>query len=441
MPNRPRFPNPDVTALIAVLAWAPLPLASNRPWSTALLMMMVFGLAATVSLCGSRALWSPERRLALALFAGAFGWALVQAAPGLGPAQPHWDALHTLTGQPPWRSLSITPWATADDALRLAGYATAAWLAAVVLGSTADRKAVIQALAGVGAVLALYALIVQVSGSHTIWWWKKWIYQDVTTATFVNRNTYCVYAGIGVAAALMAAREASRAPTRWGWRLAAGLGLLAAVLTESRWGLVCVAAGLAGLALLRPGPPPWRAVGIGVAALTAAPVALMLAGQGRFFARLDPSFVLGDVRWDIYRVTLDAIRAAPWTGHGLGSYPVLYHHVRDDTLSDVLVFQAHSVPLELATELGIPAALALMGAFLLLVWEAARRAHRTGDPLLRLAAAAGIMVGLHGLLDFSMQTPALAVTALVLLGAGASPTAHAPARSPAHADPAPPRAP
>ncbi|WP_092780467.1 O-antigen ligase family protein [Rhodospira trueperi] len=441
MPARPRFPSPEVTALIAVLAWAPLPLGSNRPWSTALLMVMVFGLAATVSLRGSRPVWSPERRLALALFAGAFGWTLVQAAPGLGPAQPHWDALHSLTGQIPWRSLSITPWATADGGLRLAGYAAAAWLGAAALDNASERRAVILTLAGVGAVLAVYALIVQFSGSYTIWWWKKWIYQDVTTATFVNRNTYCIYAGIGVAAALMAARCASRSTRRWVWRLAAGLGLLAAVLTESRWGLACVAAGLAGLALLRPSPPPWRTMGIGVAVLTAAPVALVLAGQARFFARFDPAFVLGDVRWDLYRVTLDAIRAAPWTGHGLGSFPVLYHQVRDETLSDVLVFQAHSVPLELAAELGLPAALALTAAFVLLVVEAARRARRDGDPLARLAAAAGIMAGLHGLLDFSMQTPALAVTVLVLLGAAGSASAAAPARSPAHVDPAPPPAP
>ncbi|WP_299438028.1 O-antigen ligase [uncultured Rhodospira sp.] len=430
-----------LAALIAVLAWAPLPLASNRPGSSALLSLLLFAVAALAAWQRDSVRWTPARATALALFGGALGWSLVQAAPGFGVALPHWEGIRALTGHPAWGSLSITPGATAEAALRLAGYGAAAWLGAAVLAGQHARHRVVQALALITGALAVYALIVQSTGSYTIWWWDKWIYQDVTTATFVNRNAYCVYAGVGVAAAMLAAETATRTHAKWMWRVLAGVGLLAAVLTESRWGLASVGAGLAVLVLLRPGPLPWRALGAGAVAVVLAPVALVLAGQGRFFARLDPQFVLGDLRWDIYRVTLEAISAAPWTGHGLGSYPVVYKHVRDTSLTDTLVFQAHSVPLELMAELGIPAALALMGAFVLLVAEAARHARRDGDPLARLAAAAGLMAGLHGLLDFSMQTPALAVTVLVLLGAGGTPTAPAPARSPARAAPGPPLGP
>jgi O-antigen ligase len=131
--------------------------------------------------------------------------------------------------------------------------------------------------------------------------------------------------------------------------------------------------------------------------------------------------VLGDLRWDLYRVTLEAIGRHPWTGHGLGGFPDLYARIRDDALGEADVWQAHSVPLELVAELGLPAAAALMAAFALLAWSAWRRARVDGAPVARLAVAGAVMAGAHGLLDFSLQMPALAVTVLALLGAGAMP--------------------
>ncbi|MBB4285829.1 O-antigen ligase family protein [Roseospira goensis] len=439
--DRPPGP-PRLVPLAAILVWAPLPLASNRPWSTALLLLLLFALAAWSAMRGDRPPPTRAGACAFTLAGIAVTWALVQAAPGLGTALPHWQDLAALTGRPPWGALSLTPVSTVEGTLRLIGYGTAAWLGAAVLGPPAARLGLMRVLAAGTAGLAIYALADLLSGSHRIGWIDKWIYQDVATATFVNRNAWCVYAGLGAAAALVAAGAAVTRQRRRLWQAAAALTLVAALLSESRWGLVSVAAGLGTLALLRPGRPPWRALAAGGTALLAAPLGLAALGWDRLLARLDPVLVLGDLRWDLYRVTLEAIAAAPWTGHGLGSYPVLYHHIRDAALAEALVLEAHSVPLELLAELGIPAALALMGAYVVLVAAAVRRARRHGDPVARLAAAAGVMAGLHGLLDFSMQTPALAVTVLVLLGAGATPsTPPGPARSPAPAAPAPPPGP
>jgi O-antigen ligase len=419
-------------AVVGLLLWAPLPLASNRPWSAALLALGLFLVAAWTAARTPAPLIPRDQgaRMAGGAFLAALGWALAQAAPGLGAGLDHWADMAALTGRAPWGSLSLMPAATAEGALRLAAYATAAWLGATVMVEPAARSLLPRALAIGIALLALYALADLALGAYRIGWVKKWIYQDVATATFVNRNAWCVYAGLGAAAALVASRL-------WLWRALAAVCLLGALFSESRWGLVSVAAGLAALAVMRPGHPPWRALAAGAVALALAPLVLWATGHGRFLARLDPAHVLGDLRWDLYRVTLDAIAAAPWTGHGLGSYPVLYHHIRDETLADALVFQAHSVPLELMAELGIPAALALMAAYALMVARAARHARATGDPLARLGAAAGITAGLHGLLDFSLQTPALAVTVLVLLGAARPASAPAPRPAPAHGAPTP----
>lgn len=434
-----------VLGLCALLVWAPLPLASNRPWSMALLLTGLFVLAAWTALRdpGRRRPWTTARRVALAGVAGAVGWALTQAAPGLGAGLAHWADLEALTGRPAWGSLSLDPVATVDGALRLMAYATAGWLGATLVGDDPDaRRWLIRSVAAVGAALAVYALAVLASGTQTIWWIEKWIYHDVATATFVNRNAYAVYAGVAAAAALVAAGEAGSSRARWVWRGCAVLGLVAVVFTESRWGLASVLAGLGVLALVRPPgrAVPWRGLlagGVAVAGLT--PILLWATGRGRWLERLEPAYLVGDLRWDLYRITLGAIGEAPWTGHGLGTFPVLYHRIRDEALTGHLVLQAHAVPLELAAELGAPAALALMGAFVALAVGSFGRARATGDPLARLALAAAVMTGLHALLDFSLQMPAVAVTVMVVLGAGSvarrtSPTsASAPLAAPGRA--------
>ncbi len=426
-------PPPPALGLLAVLAWAPWPLASNRPWSAAGLTAAVFALAAWTAWRGERGPGLDRiSRLAALLALAAIGWALVQALPGLGQDRAVWRGLKALTGVPSWGSLSATPWATLEGAVRLIGHATAAALGARLLADPAARGWLAPVLAANGGVLAVYGLGTHLTGSFTILWFDKWIYQDVVTASFVNRNAWCVYAGLAAAAALLCAEGSGPGRARLGWGTLAAVILMAAVLSESRWGLVAVLLGLGVLWLTsrRIGRLPGPALGL--AGLAAAPLGLALLGQSRFLGRLDPAVLPGDLRWPLYRVTVDAIAAHPWTGHGLGSFPDLYARIRDQSLSDALVWQAHSVPLELALDLGLPAALALMGAFVLLTWGAWRRARQDGDPVARLAVAAGVMGGVHALLDFSMQTPALAVTVLVLLGA---------ANRPAPATPPGPRAP
>ncbi|KAA5605765.1 O-antigen ligase family protein [Roseospira marina] len=430
---------------LLLLVWAPLPLASNRPWSAALLALGLFGLAALVGAVGeARRMIPADRpaRLAAVLARAVLLWAVVQALPGLGASRPVWEGFETLTGRAPWGSLSETPVATAEGALRLAAYLTAAGLGAALLSDDAVGRRAVRALALWITVLSVYALADLATGSYRIGWIDKWIYQDVATGPFVNRNAWCVYAGIGAAAALLASGMASGPRGRWLWRGAGVVCLAGALFSESRWGLVSVAAGLSALGLVRPGRPPWRHLTVGALVLAVAPLGLVATGRARFLDRLDPAYVVGDLRWDLYRVTLEAVQAAPWTGYGLGSFPVLFHHIRDATLAEALVFQAHSVPLELMAELGVPAALGLMAAYGLLVVRAAWVARCTGAPMARLGAAAGIMAGGHALLDFSLQTPALAVTVLACLGAaGPLPSAPGCASAPAPSPGPAPRAP
>ncbi|HYE01209.1 MAG TPA: O-antigen ligase family protein, partial [Alphaproteobacteria bacterium] len=139
-------------------------------------------------------------------------------------------------------------------------------------------------------------------------------------------------------------------------------------------------------------------------------------------ARLGRALLASDDRWDIYRITLRALLDRPLLGHGHGGYPHLFHLYADPTLSHIVFDRAHSTYLELAVELGLPAALLLLAALAapaVLCWRAWRADPAAARPA-ALALAATLLAALHSAIDFSLQTPAAAVAYAALLGAGAS---------------------
>ncbi|MEP2419924.1 MAG: O-antigen ligase family protein, partial [Marinomonas sp.] len=127
-----------------------------------------------------------------------------------------------------------------------------------------------------------------------------------------------------------------------------------------------------------------------------------------------------DGRLNIYLLTLEAIGTAPWTGVGAGAYQDAIAAYKSDTfLHSIAVTKAHNTYLENALELGIPAALCLLAAITLLARETltgiARR--RRGIYLPATGTAASVLVGVHALVDFSLQIPAVTILYAVILGA------------------------
>jgi O-antigen ligase len=85
-----------------------------------------------------------------------------------------------------------------------------------------------------------------------------------------------------------------------------------------------------------------------------------------------------------------------------------------------LFAQAHNDPLELTLELGLPAAAAILCALVWLVGLCLRelRARRRGAIFPCIAIAVTLQLGLHSLVDFSMQVPAVMVAYMILLACG-----------------------
>jgi hypothetical protein len=117
-------------------------------------------------------------------------------------------------------------------------------------------------------------------------------------------------------------------------------------------------------------------------------------------------------RYDYWRVGLDAFADRPLAGVGAGGFRVEW--LRERPVSENAL-EVHSLPLEMAAELGV---VGLLGLCLMLggVSVAARRALRR-HPALAPGACAGATVWcLHAAIDWDWQLPAVTLPAVVMAG-------------------------
>lgn len=429
--------------LLALLVLAPLPLGSHRPWAWSLLALLVglllTGWSLAVFAGRARAPVPAVRLWPVALpFALALGWAALQASPLLPAAWHHplWaEAARALPGQAVSGTVSLDPELTWRALLRLICHGGVFWLA-VQLGRSRQRaRQGLLVLSWAAVAYAAYGLAMYFSGVERILWLEKWAYLGDLTATFVNRNAFGAYAGVGLLGCLALLLHSLRrrgslgddieTAVTLGGPLLAGAAVIvtALLLSHSRGALLATGIGtLVLLAALAAG----RVVRPRLA--LAAALVLGLAGGGLVLttgaATLDrlahSSEVEGD-RGNLYRLTLDAIADAPWTGHGLGSFLPAFKPYRDTSLNRPVIYDfAHNQYLETAMDLGLPGAtlflLAPAVAAGLCLAGLLRRRRDQIHPAAALAAAA--LLAVHGLVDFSTAMPAIGALLAYLLGVG-----------------------
>jgi O-antigen ligase len=105
-------------------------------------------------------------------------------------------------------------------------------------------------------------------------------------------------------------------------------------------------------------------------------------------------------------------------GWGMNSFRSLYSVFQTTALSSPFD-KAHTTYLELAFDLGVPVATALV---LAVVWIAVRclsglSERRQERELTGLGVGASVTVGIHALFDFSLQIPGVTIVFAALLGA------------------------
>lgn len=437
-------------ALTALVALAPLPLASNRPLPAALLALA----AGLLLVLWAARIWFGRGRLALApeklrwpliLFGLVVLWVCVQALVPMPAfiADPIWAEAGKALGEPLGARISVNPEATLSALMRLLSYAAVFWLALQLTRQPEQARFALAAAALTGAAYALYGIAVYATGNDWILLWRKWAYQTALSSTFVNRNSFATFAGLCLLCATAwfvngfrhlitidrpaRQRAAMIAETVFGRGLVRTLAMLllmlALVMTGSRAGTASSLVALFVLMLsFARGQSLKLSHVLAISGFVGGAMALTLAVSGGLLAdRLalsDVELSAGD-RSTVYAATMDAIATAPWTGTGYGTYREVFSAYRPETLpSHIYWDKAHHVYLENALELGIPATLALNLAILLLAAECLRglwrrRRDRTAPAI---GVAATVLVGLHSFFDFSLQMPAVSVLYAFMMG-------------------------
>lgn len=158
-------------------------------------------------------------------------------------------------------------------------------------------------------------------------------------------------------------------------------------------------AGLTGARL----PPPWALLALIPAYFAAAWLLPLFAGSGveGMMHRLQEGAPAAHSRLVLWGNVLELIAQHPWTGWGWGElgfahYSTLYQGPRFVEILD----NAHNLPLHLAVELGIPAAVLICGGFGWLVLAA--RPWRETDPARLMAWGLLGAIVLHSLLEYPL---------------------------------------
>jgi O-antigen ligase len=137
--------------------------------------------------------------------------------------------------------------------------------------------------------------------------------------------------------------------------------------------------------------------------------------------RFDVQGLADEGRFAAYRSTLRMIADYPWFGTGLGTFAWSFPAYRSPDVSMGGVWDiAHSTPLELAAELGLPLAGAVCLGWIVILAVLIRGIRiRRKDTIIPLAAFSVSMIAvLHSCIDFSLQMPGFAIVIFALVGVG-----------------------
>ena len=288
--------------------------------------------------------------------------------------------------------------------------------AATTIAANPERlRRFLTALAVFGALLAIFAMIQDVSGTKAIYW----MFQPSDVAAqiygpFVNRNHY---AGLmELLAPLPFLLCLSQRPERRLPLLGAGvLMVLSVFLSRSRGGMVALGAELIFIAVflsrIRHRAKSFAAIGV-IAAVLA--VLIVWVGSDPVVHRLTD---MKDAnRVSIFKDTLHMWWSRPVLGYGSGTFDLVYPTFQSFVV-DSVINHAHNDYLELLSETGLIGA-GLIAWFLVLVYRKAskqlRPGAKTSDSVLIavLAGITGLLV--HSLVDFNFHIPANAALFLVM---------------------------
>lgn len=433
------------------LAWTPFWLGSNRlfAWGVnGVLFPMLTAIYELNLLLKGRPHPIALRRLRMeaTLFIAVVAWIALQmsALVPLSLTHPIWGMAQEALGRPLEATISVNRSETYIALIRLLTCASLFWLALQLSRRALRADLLLRAINMSIAAYAFYGLVLTAFFSGIIPLLDLAEGGGFVRSTFVNRNNFATYAGLGliVTTGLILRLLRIEAPATGGdlrYRLArffqaagqkawsllgVSLVILAALLgSGSRGAILASLLGVVALLILSFSRDKVRKGGRYNGLLL---IALSLFA-GFYF--------LGDIFWgriktagfeDASRISVDvivlrSILDTPLTGFGYGTFTDVFPMYRDQSISVIGVWdKAHNSWLELLQGLGLifgVALIAVIGRLAARCFAGAARRRENATPAM-IAAAASVLVGVHAVVDFSLQIEAVALTYLAILAAG-----------------------
>jgi O-antigen ligase len=299
--------------------------------------------------------------------------------------------------------------------LVLTAYAGAQSLAAVRrLAHVLLAVGLVVALLSLGHASALHA----VAGAQRV--------DNRLRGTFTEPNQFGGFSAIVLIVAVGLALGARSRRERW-WAIAvASIDGIAMLLALSRGAWIGVL--LAGVVLLFLVPRARRALALTIAGLAAAvplfglftpDLPQVTVVRQRVSTLHLPASTPYDSRPAIWREALREIGTSPLLGQGPGQFPIVSRQAASSAAT-VYADHAHDVLLTTGAEVGVPAALAVIGftlTMLVVVVRAVRRLSGTADAALvaGLGSSLAVVVG-QGIVDFTLRNADIFLLLSVLVG-------------------------
>ncbi|MEM9470331.1 MAG: O-antigen ligase family protein [Pseudomonadota bacterium] len=433
-------------------------LGSNRPLAWAVNAVLAGGLLVftclSLQLEARRypALMLSKLLVPVVMFGLGLLWAVVQILP-LGASvggHPAWQVAGDALGRDVVATISINPSETRWAILRYLTAATVLLSVYVLARSARNARIILRTFVILAGLAALYGLTRLSLSLDKILWFDE---PDTgyLTSGFIKRNSAATYFGMAAVAGLglvihqarsvlqstssVSGREVVRKLSQ---AMSGMLGLdlvlfvlmiVALLTTGSRGGISFTVLALIFM-LLAYGVKqhmPGRSQGGGIAwVMSIVAIAVLLLGVfelsgARLAERLLNHGLESDARLETYAQTVQAVGDYLFLGSGLGTFQDVFTAYRSELSPGRHVWdKAHNDYLELVLGLGLPAALLVLFSFAGLFLAAIKgffARHRDAH-FAAIAAAACVLIGLHSLVDFSLQIQANTLAFALLLGLG-----------------------
>jgi hypothetical protein len=436
--------------LVAGLAWAPAYLGGNAPifWGVDAMLFPGLALAYEVSLvvCGRS---HPVRLRYVAVPAGLFFlvlvWLLLQDATWT-PAflqNPIWSMASQALNRPVAGSISVDRDQTALSLLGLITVGSVFWVTLQLCRDGERANRLLSALAVIGVIYAAYGLAAFVLTPERTLWYDNGGAKGFVTSTFYNKNNYGTYAGIMLCVSFGATlryyrRKAAEAGVPFKYKLATLLDttggggairvacafviLVSLMMTASRGAIISTTFGIVSIGALGSRSSKRGREQRLTVMISGLLLASVFIGFGdAFLGRITDDGVVDSARLAVAKATIESALNSPLVGWGLGTFADVFPMFRDPSIGTTdRWMMAHNTYVEALQGLGF-----LFGTFLIVAVGAlaakclkgatTRYANLTPS---RVAVGVSLLVGLHSLVDFSLQIQAVAITYAAILGVG-----------------------